>query len=103
MNHDAKRTDEALWREEKASLNKNSSPVAHKDLTLDGAKRFYYLKDFQQGFHVKTPDAKGNSEDSRHNNEHQQEGEPHCERDSQQDAQQGVEEELHLKVTRGQT
>ena len=28
-------SDEALWREDKASLNKNSSPVAHKDLTLD--------------------------------------------------------------------
>lgn len=35
-------------------------------------KRFHYLKNFQQGFHVKTPDAEGNSEDSRHNNEHQQ-------------------------------
>lgn len=70
------------------------------------AKRFYYLKDFQQSFHVKTPDAEGNSEDSRHNNEHQQQGEPHCERDAQQDTQQAVErveEELHRKVRRGQT
>lgn len=70
------------------------------------AKMFCYLKDFQQGFHVKPPDAEGNSEDSRHNNEHQQEGEPHCKRDSQQDAQQvveRVEEELHLKVRWEQT
>lgn len=70
------------------------------------ARRFYYLKDFQQGFHVKTPNAEGNSKDGRYNNEHQQQGEPHCERDSQQDAQQvvkRVEEELHLKVRRGQT
>lgn len=70
------------------------------------AKRCYYLKDFQQGLHVKTADAEGNSKDSRHNNEHQQQGKPHCERDSQQDTQQAVkrvEEELHLKVRRGQT
>lgn len=76
-------------------------PVVNHD-----AKMFRYLKDFQQGFHVKSPDAEGNSEDSRHNNEDQQEGEPHCKRDSQQDAQQvveRVEEELHLKVRRGQT
>lgn len=77
-----------------------------KPSVVTSSDRMRYLKDFQQGFHVKTPDAKGNPKNSRHNNEHQQQGEPHCERDSQQDTQQvveGVEEELHLIVRRGQS
>lgn len=63
-----------------------------------------YLKDLQQGFHVKSSDAKGHPKDGRHDNEDQQQGEPHSERDSKQDTQQidkGVKEELHFEVRRG--
>lgn len=45
-----------------------------------------HLKHLEQGVHVKPPDAEGQAEYSRHDDEHQQQSEPHGEGDAQQHA-----------------